>query len=137
MEIQRASRHKHPISIIMLDIDHFKDYNDRFGHLEGNKALKGIARILKRVARVTDTVGRFGGEEFCIIVSEVKKDGALVFARRLLKEVAGNHFPNRKITLSGGVAVFPKHGKTPVELIKKADVFLYRAKKQGRNRICC
>ena len=137
MEIQRASRYNHPLSIIMLDIDHFKDYNDKFGHLEGNRALKGIARILKKETRDTDMVGRFGGEEFCIIVHEVKKDGALVFARRLLKEVAGNHFPNRKITLSGGVAVFPKDGKTPAELIKKADVFLYMAKKQGRNRICC
>jgi len=137
MEIQRASRHKHPLSIIMLDIDHFKDYNDEFGHLEGNKALKGIARILKRAGRVTDTVGRFGGEEFCIIVPEVEKDGAAAFAKRLLREIAKNHFSNRKITLSGGVAVFPKDGKTPVELIKKADVFLYRAKKQGRNRICC
>lgn len=137
MEIQRASRHKHLLSIIMLDIDRFKDYNDEFGHLEGNKALKGIARILKKVARTTDTVGRFGGEEFCIIVPEVKKDGAVAFAKRLLREIAKNPFHGRKITLSGGVAGFPKDGKTPVELIKKADVFLYRAKKQGRNRISC
>ena len=137
MEIQRASRYNHPLSIIMLDIDHFKDYNDKFGHLEGNRALKGIARILKKETRDTDMVGRFGGEEFCIIVHEVKKDGAAVFAKRLLREIAKNHFSGRRITLSGGVAVFPKDGKTPAELIKKADVFLYRAKKQGRNRICC
>lgn len=136
-EVERAGRHDHPLSIIMLDIDRFKDYNDNFGHLEGNKALKGIARILKRVARTTDTVGRFGGEEFCIIVPEIKKDGAMAFAKRLLKEIAVTPFPNRKITLSGGVAAFPRDGKTPLDLIKKADKFLYKAKRQGRNRICC
>ncbi|MBI3754926.1 MAG: GGDEF domain-containing protein, partial [Deltaproteobacteria bacterium] len=111
-------------------------YNDNFGHLEGNKELKGVARILKKAARTTDTVGRFGGEEFCIIVPDIKKDGALAFAKRLLKEIAGTPFPNRKITLSGGVAAFPRDGKTPLDLIKKADKFLYRAKKQGRNRVC-
>lgn len=137
MEIQRASRYNHPLSIIMLDIDHFKDYNDKFGHLEGNRALKGMARILKKETRDTDMVARFGGEEFCIIVHEVKQDGAAIFARRLLREVAHNQFYGRKITLSGGVAVFPKDGKTLAELIKKADEFLYKAKKQGRNRICC
>ncbi|MBI3753856.1 MAG: diguanylate cyclase [Deltaproteobacteria bacterium] len=136
-EVERASRHGHPLSIIMLDIDRFKDYNDEFGHLEGNKVLKGIARILKRAARTTDTVGRFGGEEFCIIVPEIEKDGALALARRLLKEVVKNPFPNRKVTLSGGVAAFPKDGKTPLDLIKKADKFLYKAKREGRNRICC
>jgi diguanylate cyclase (GGDEF)-like protein len=136
VEIQKASRYNHTLSIIMLDIDHFKDYNDRFGHLEGNKALKEIARILKKETRDTDLVARFGGEEFCIIVHEVKQDGAAVFARRLLSEVAQNKFYGRKITLSGGVAVFPKDGQTVGELIKKADEFLYKAKKQGRNRIC-
>jgi len=120
----------------MMDIDHFKDYNDEFGHLEGNKVLKGIARLLKKAARSTDTVGRFGGEEFCIIVPEIKKDGAVAFAKRLLNEIATSLLFNKTVTVSGGVAVFPKDGKTPLDLIKKADMFLYKAKKQGRNRVC-
>jgi len=135
-EIHRASRHNRPFSIIMIDIDHFKNYNDEFGHLEGNKVLKGIARLLKKAARSTDTVGRFGGEEFCIIVPEIKKDGAVAFAKRLLNEIATSLLFNKTVTVSGGVAVFPKDGKTPLDLIKKADMFLYKAKKQGRNRVC-
>jgi diguanylate cyclase (GGDEF)-like protein len=135
-EIQRALRHNHPLAVIMLDIDHFKDYNDKFGHLEGNKVLKEIARYLKKTARATDIVGRFGGEEFCVVVPEIKKNGAVAFAKRLLNEIAKNSSFNRNVTLSGGVVTFPKDGKTPLDLIKKADTFLYKAKKQGRNRVC-
>ncbi|MBI5893688.1 MAG: diguanylate cyclase [Deltaproteobacteria bacterium] len=136
-EIQRAERHNHPLSVIMLDIDHFKEYNDKFGHLEGNKVLKSIARILTKTARTTDIVGRFGGEEFCIIVPEIEKHGAVLFAKRLLNEVI-NVSPSFKktVTISGGVAVFPKDGKIPVELINKADMLLYKAKRQGRNKVC-
>lgn len=135
-EIHRASRHGRPFSIIMMDIDHFKDYNDEFGHLEGNKVLKGIARFLKKAARATDTVGRFGGEEFCIIVPEIRRDGAAAFAKRLLNEIAASLLFNKTVTVSGGIAVFPKDGKTPLDLIKKADMLLYKAKNQGRNRVC-
>ncbi len=137
-EFQRASRHNHNLSIIMLDVDHFKKYNDDFGHLEGNNVLKNMAKILRRTARTTDTVGRFGGEEFCIIAPEMKKDSAVLFAKRLLIEIRNTSISlHRQITLSGGVAAFPKDGKTPVELIKKADKLLYKAKKNGRNKVCC
>lgn len=136
-EIQRAARHNHSLSVVMLDIDHFKDYNDRFGHLEGNKVLKDISRLLLKNARATDIVGRFGGEEFCIVVPEIQKNKAAAFVKRLLSEVANHSFPNRRITLSAGVAAFPKDGKTHLELIKRADTFLYKAKRQGRNRVCC
>lgn len=135
-ELQRSSRHNQMFSIIMLDIDNFKDYNDKFGHLDGNKVLKEVTKVLKKTARATDTVGRFGGEEFCIIMPGEKKDGAAAFAKRLLNEIAEHSFPNRKITLSGGVATFPKDGKTALDLIKKADKLLYKAKGQGKNRVC-
>ncbi|MBI5682217.1 MAG: diguanylate cyclase [Deltaproteobacteria bacterium] len=135
-EFQRASRHKHRLSIVMIDIDHFKKYNDEFGHLEGNNVLKGLAKVFMNTVRVTDIVGRFGGEEFCVILPEMDKKGAAAFAKRLLREVSDVSF-NKKVTLSCGVAVFPDDEKTPLELIKKADAYLYRAKKNGRNQVCC
>ncbi|HHL39549.1 MAG TPA: diguanylate cyclase [Deltaproteobacteria bacterium] len=135
-ETKKCSRNERSFSIIMLDIDHFKSYNDTYGHLEGNKVLKALARLLNRTVRSTDTVGRFGGEEFCIIIDDMEKKGAVAFANRLLKEIASYRMPNRRITVSGGVATFPDDGRSPMELIKQADMCLYDAKKAGRNRIC-
>lgn len=135
-EHQRASRHKTTFSIIMLDIDHFKPYNDSFGHLDGNRVLKEIARLLVREARATDTVGRFGGEEFCIVIPEQNSESASIFAERILREVSAYKFPNKKITVSAGVGAFPDDGKTVNEIIGKADERLYEAKKMGRNRVC-
>ncbi|MBI5238267.1 MAG: diguanylate cyclase [Deltaproteobacteria bacterium] len=134
-EIQRAVRHEGSFSILMLDIDHFKGYNDSYGHLEGNRVLKGIARVLLNTARATDTVGRFGGEEFCVIVHDMKKDGAIAFANRIITAIDEYKAPHRKVTLSGGIAAYPADGTSPHELISKADSCLYRAKKEGRNRI--
>ncbi|MBI5598710.1 MAG: diguanylate cyclase [Deltaproteobacteria bacterium] len=135
-EIQGAARHNYILSLIMLDIDSFKEYNDTFGHLEGNKILKSIARLLKKNTRMTDTVGRFGGEEFCIIMPQIKKEGAHAFGRRLIGEIEKYPMPNRTVTLSGGVATFPTDGKNHLSLLRKADARLYRAKREGRNRIC-
>jgi len=136
-EIQRAARHHHPLSIIMFDIDRFKEYNDTFGHLEGNKVLKNVSKLLRQNTRVTDTVGRFGGEEFCIIMPQIKKDGAHAFGKRVVSEVSMHPMPNRVVTLSGGIAAFPGDGKTHLALLRKADTRLYKAKKAGRNRMCC
>jgi diguanylate cyclase (GGDEF)-like protein len=90
--------------------------------------------------RVSDTVGRFGGEEFLIILPVVKpvlkREGPMVFGKRLLKQLATYRMPNRRVTLSGGVATYPVDGKTHLELLKKADNNLYRAKREGRNRVC-
>lgn len=132
----RASRHKSRYSIIMLDIDHFKAYNDNFGHLEGNKVLKEMSKLFKKIARSTDVVARFGGEEFCILAPELCKKDALAFAKRLAKKISEFAFPNRKLTLSGGVATFPDDGNSPHSLIEKADESLYDAKNKGRNRVC-
>lgn len=136
-ELERASRHNRPLSVIMLDIDRFKDYNDRFGHLEGNKVLKAVANILTDGTRISDTVARFGGEEFCIILPEAKKKGALDIAARLIKVTSAHPMPNRRVTMSAGIATYPAEGSDHIALLKKADAFLYKAKKQGRNRVCC
>ncbi|HEC16208.1 MAG TPA: diguanylate cyclase [Sedimenticola sp.] len=135
-EGDRAKRHNGRFSILMIDIDNFKSYNDSFGHLEGNKVLKAVSRLLIKTARVSDTVGRFGGEEFCILVPELDKDQVLPFAERLVKTVAEYEFPNREVTISAGVASFPENGYSVTELIKRADDKLYQAKREGKNRVC-
>ncbi|MFZ3072733.1 MAG: diguanylate cyclase [Thermodesulfobacteriota bacterium] len=134
-ELQRAARHKKPLAVIMFDIDNFKTYNDSYGHIEGNKVLKTIARMLKKSTRLSDTVGRFGGEEFCLVMPEISKEGAKAFASRIVKEIGKYPMPNRKVTLSGGVSTFPHDGKTHALLLKKADERLYKAKNAGRNRL--
>ncbi len=134
-EIQRSARHKHKLAVIMFDIDYFKKYNDTYGHLEGNRVLKVISGILKKNSRVTDTVGRFGGEEFCVIMPQISKEGAKAFAQRVLKEIEEHPMPNRVVTMSGGISSFPKDGKSHLDLLQKADELLYVAKKKGRNCI--
>ena len=135
-EFQRATRHNTCFSVIMLDIDKFKPYNDNFGHLEGNKVLKEVAALFRQNSRVTDVVGRFGGEEFCIIVPELEKEEAVNYTKKLLEKIASHEFPNRQITLSAGTATFPIDGKSTMELLEQADKYLYKAKSSGRNRVC-
>lgn len=134
-ELVRATRHGDVFSLIMLDIDDFKKYNDSFGHLEGNNILKAVARVFTGIARSTDTVGRFGGEEFCIIAPELDAEHAALFGRRLVEGVARHAFPNRNITISGGVATFPHDGRTVNDLIRAADDRLYKAKASGKNTV--
>jgi len=135
-EDQRARRHKSRYSLIMIDIDDFKAYNDEFGHLEGNKVLKAVSRLLMKAARVSDTVSRFGGEEFSILVPELGKDQVTPFVERLISIVAEYEFPHRRVTISAGVASYPDNGDAVMELIKYADDRLYQAKKAGKNRVC-
>jgi diguanylate cyclase (GGDEF)-like protein len=134
-EIMRAARHGQDISVIMFDIDYFKKYNDTYGHLEGNKVLKVISRSLMKGSRATDTVCRFGGEEFCIVMPHVKKKGALKYGQRLVEEIAALKTLGIQVTISGGVASYPADGKDHMEILKAADKRLYDAKKAGRNRI--
>ncbi len=135
VEIERARRYKHIISLIMLDIDHFKNVNDRFGHQEGDRILMEIVSLIRQTIRKNDVFARYGGEEFILFLPETTLEGSLLIAERLRDMIARNdfHLP-QSITCSFGVATF--EGESDVDaFIKKADDALYTAKKNGRNRV--
>lgn len=137
-EIKRFSRRKYAhISLMMIDIDHFKELNDTYGHLAGDSVLREIATLLRENIRETDTVARYGGEEFVIVMPDTHLDGAAYRAEILRKKVESRGMPGReapvRMTVSIGVAAFVSG--PPHELVKSADQALYRAKKEGRNRV--
>ncbi len=137
----RAERYHRLLSLVILDIDHFKKYNDSNGHPAGNEVLKKIATILKQEAREVDIVARYGGEEMVIVLPETSRKRATELGERIRQRIAETLFdhmrsqPMAKITVSGGVATFPVDASNEEDLVKKADSSLYVAKSQGRNRI--
>jgi len=139
-ELERSLRYGLEISMLMLDIDHFKDYNDRYGHLVGDVVLRETASIIKNSLSGIDLAGRYGGEEFCVILPETNKKGALQVAERIRWAVENHSFAAydevTNVTLSIGVSTFPDDGMLMEELINNADKALYKAKETGRNRIC-
>ncbi|MCC6759400.1 MAG: GGDEF domain-containing protein [Candidatus Omnitrophica bacterium] len=139
-ERNRAMAHKTKMSFLMIDVDHFKSYNDQHGHLTGDQILREIAGIIKAHIREIDIIGRYGGEEFCVVLPDTDHDGAGYVAERIRSAVQGAtikaYDTKTKATLSIGISVYPHDGKKVNELIDKADWALYRAKKEGRNRIC-
>lgn len=135
-EISRGHRFSHELSVIMIDIDHFKDYNDRFGHPAGDEALRQVAKSLTNDRRAIDVVTRIGGEEFAIVLPETDINGALKCAEKLLASVAAISNLNRPITISLGIAALSEDIYKPETLLQQADQALYEAKKTGRNRIC-
>ncbi|MCK4597781.1 diguanylate cyclase, partial [bacterium] len=135
----RARRYSRLFSLIILDIDHFKIYNDAFGHPAGDKLLVDVAKLLRDSVRQVDFVARYGGEEFAVVLPECDRDGAVLVAERVRKSV--EEFPNPhqedyNLTISAGVASFPTDGENKEEVINRADEALYRAKREGRNRVC-
>jgi diguanylate cyclase (GGDEF)-like protein len=138
-EIKRAKRYGDEISLLMIDVDHFKNYNDTWGHLKGNVVLKTVAEILTYSARESDIVARYGGEEFSVIISQAEKGQAAVVAERIRQEVYDHPFPGEekqpggKLTISVGLATFPFDGQESTSLIECADRALYRSKALGRN----
>jgi diguanylate cyclase (GGDEF)-like protein len=140
LEWNRARRFKSDLSLLMIDIDHFKRYNDRNGHLLGDKVLQGVARILENNTRKIDTVARFGGEEFVVILPGQDKPTASSVADKLRRAVYGNHFPRTQsqpgghLTISVGVATHPGDADDPKTLLDKSDLALYVAKRTGRDR---
>ena len=136
-EVARAQRHKHPLSILMIDVDHFKQYNDRFGHQMGDKLLADIAALFKRTTRSIDYVARYGGDEFLLLLHEVASADAMLLADRVRSAVSTATFGpgGHKITVSIGVASYPEHGETAEAVLASADAGLYRAKRGGRNEI--
>ncbi|HYF51695.1 MAG TPA: diguanylate cyclase [Planctomycetota bacterium] len=139
-ETKRAERYSHLLSLIMLDIDHFKKFNDTYGHLSGNRALEHVAKILNTEVRETDLVARYGGEEFAIVLPETTKREAGELAERIRARieqtaVALPDHGKKKLTVSLGVATYPRDADSPETLQKNADEALYSSKKEGRNRI--
>jgi len=136
-EFRRAQRHGDGLSLLMLDLDYFKDLNDRCGHQVGDRVLRGISKLITACVRETDLCARYGGEEFAVLLPRTALNGALSVAERIWKGASGQPFENQKVTVSIGVACFPSGTlKTPELLVRAADEALYRAKREGRDRIC-
>ncbi len=134
-EVQRSRRLQRPFSVLLADVDHFKQYNDTHGHLEGDAALQRIADILRKSTRGVDCVARYGGEEFLVMLLETTVATGQIVAERIRAQVAAADFGGRRMTVSIGVAECPVHGDTPEALIASADVALYQAKGEGRDRV--
>jgi diguanylate cyclase (GGDEF)-like protein len=134
-EVQRSRRLRRAFSVLMVDVDHFKQHNDTHGHLAGDAALVKLADILRKTTRGVDCVARYGGEEFLLMLLETTIATAAVVAERVRDCVAAEEFGGGKITVSIGVAEYPAHGDTPEELIASADAAMYRAKGEGRDRV--
>jgi diguanylate cyclase (GGDEF)-like protein len=140
VEVQQAFATKTPLSVILIDIDHFKKVNDTYGHPEGDKILRGVALLLKNSVRKKDTVARYGGEEFILILPETSLEAASMIAERIRKLVESTSFDvgnaHLHATISLGISSFPSHrARSKEELLKMADLALYQAKGGGRNRV--
>jgi len=134
-EVQRSRRLRRPFSVLLADVDHFKQYNDAHGHPAGDAALARIADILRKTTRGVDCVARYGGEEFFVMLLETTVGTAAIVAERIRARVAIEEFPGGRITISIGVAECPSHGDTPESLIESADAAMYEAKDRGRDRV--
>ena len=137
MEIQRAQRYGSPLSLIMLDIDHFKNINDTFGHNVGDDVLKTLAKVISENIRSYDIFARWGGEEFTILAPHTDNESAIMLAEKLRKAIEDTDFsPAEKLTCSFGVTGLIKDNCIAREIIEHADRALYEAKRSGRNRVC-
>ncbi len=136
-EARRAKRNGRPFTLLMIDVDHFKQYNDAFGHLAGDEVLKRLAAVLLAAIRGADYAARYGGEEFTVVLPETPMDGALKLAERIRERMAEETFGAKgsRVTLSIGLGEFPSDGDSPEAVIDRADGALYRAKEWGRNRV--
>jgi diguanylate cyclase (GGDEF)-like protein len=138
-ELGRSQRYMRPLSLLMIDIDHFKQVNDRFGHEAGDRVLKFLANVLISAKRASDVVGRIGGEEFAILLPETSKEAALVIAERLrqLAQTCAPAIAGEKldVTISIGVAAASIRTSGMETLCRQADQALYEAKRSGRNRV--
>ena len=140
-EVEKARVNKVPLSLIMIDIDHFKDYNDKYGHSAGDKVLIGVSRIIRNNAqKYSQLIARYGGEEFVVVLPNMPKDQARKLAEQIRSDVSERKFSLRRketnVTISAGVASYSDEIVKSEELLKKTDFLLYKAKKEGRNKVC-
>jgi len=142
LEIKRSLRQGYPVSLLMIDIDDFKVYNDSLGHSAGDEILKELAQIMKNMIREVDLVSRYGGDEFAIVLPYADKMGGALVARRIEQAIQEHDFLRRRsaqlkrLTCSMGVAMFPSDASSGEELVERADEMLLTAKQRGKNRIC-
>jgi len=140
-EVERSNRTGLPLSLLMIDVDHFKHYNDANGHPAGDSVLREVARLLSEGRRLNDAVARYGGEEFTVLLVDTPRDSAMKVAEQLRSRVADHHFDNDdkqplgKLTISLGLASFPEDASSSDGLVAAADDALYLAKRAGRNAV--
>ncbi len=146
LEVERAQRGGRPVSLLMIDVDHFKSYNDSYGHPAGDEILRQLSQVLSSERRANDVVARYGGEEFAVILVDSSKFTAAKIGEKLRADVFSHEFPRRprqdgrdnregRLSISVGVATFPDDATGPEALVSAADTALYAAKRSGRNRI--
>ncbi len=141
-ELLKSRRFRYKVSLLMVDVDHFKKVNDQYGHPLGDATLKEVSQIIKSTIRAYDVPARYGGEEFAVVLPHADADQALQVAERMRRAVMDHSFPGRnareqlRVTVSVGVASYPSNAKTKAELIERADQALYLAKSEGRNKVC-
>jgi diguanylate cyclase (GGDEF)-like protein len=138
--LRRVTRHLHPLGMIMIDIDHFKSFNDSNGHAAGDALLRALGEFLQRRIRGEDVACRYGGEEFILIMPEATLEAANQRAELLRQGVKGLRVSDGGqtfggVTLSIGVAIYPQHGRTIDSILRAVDTALYRAKQEGRDRV--
>jgi two-component system cell cycle response regulator len=142
LEVEKCLRYGYCVTLLMIDVDDLKSYNDSQGHMEGNRALVKIGEILKGFVRKADVAARYGGDEFALIFSHTPKEQGMVAGERLRRLTEETYFkgeetlPGRKMTISMGVATCPEDAKSPEEIISRADQALYEAKSKGKNTVC-
>ena len=134
-ETKRSNRYGYPMSLMMIDVDDFKSYNDAFGHPAGDRALETVAHGLKDTLRGADVAARYGGEEFSILLPQTTTEEAHTIAERIRQKIEATQFAHRKITISIGIASCSHIACTPAEIVKAADQALYEAKRRGRNNV--
>jgi diguanylate cyclase (GGDEF)-like protein len=134
VEIERAKRHQRIVSLLMMDIDHFKAWNDHFGHPAGDQLLKEVSHHLNQGLRTIDWITRYGGDEFAMILPDTNSKFSMEIAERLRKKFSSLHQSPVALSLSFGIATFPDHATSAKDLIAAADKALYKAKNEGRNQ---
>lgn len=139
-ELRRSKKNKLRLSFLMIDIDNFKEYNDRYGHLVGDAILKEVSKTIRQMVRQIDFIGRYGGEEICVVLAQTDKEQANFAAERIRQGIASAvikvYDEELKATVSIGVSTFPDNADLIKDLIEMADQALYLAKETGKNKVC-